>query len=98
MKIQQVDPLETIRSADILFVFPKYFTILIQRDYCGKLLNIFLANIVGNFDENKEHDRIILQHLCYIESILIREKVLTSDFTIIVALAKKHTWFDSFSR
>lgn len=86
--MNQVDPSEAIRSAEITPLIKKNFEVITQRDYGGTLLQFLLANIVGNFDEKKEEDRAFLDFLFKIEEILIRENIIKSDFTVIVAKKK----------
>lgn len=83
------DPSEAIRSNKIVPLATQYFNIEERVDYGGTILHILLQNIVGNFNPSKEEDVAILRLLCYIEEILIKEKVLQSDFAIIVARNNK---------
>lgn len=83
------DPSEAIRSSDIVPLVAKYFDIEERIDYGGTILHMLLQNIVGNFNPSKAEDIAILRLLCYIEEILIKEKVLPSDFAIIVARNNK---------
>jgi len=79
------DPSEAIRSAEIVPLIKKHFNIIEKRDFGGTLLNVLLHNIVGNFNEGNVEDIAFLELLCYFERTLIAEKVLTSDFTFIIA-------------
>lgn len=79
------DPSEAIRSAEIVPLLQRYFHVRERRDYGGTLLNMLLHDIAGNFSEDKEDDAAFLGLLCYFERILLQEKVLPSDFALIVA-------------
>ena len=79
------DPSEAIRSAEILSVLPKYFDVVKRIDFGGTLLHMLLNDIVGNFDEDDEDQLAFVKLLCYFEETLIKENVLSSDFAIIIA-------------
>jgi len=87
--MERIDPSEAIRSAEIIPLVGKHFTILEKVDYGGTLLHTLLHNIVGNFDPQKEEDVTVLKLLYYLEMLLIKEEVLESDFTLVVAARKK---------
>jgi SAM-dependent methyltransferase len=82
------DPSEAIRSAEIVPLVGKYFKIIQRVDFGGTLLHMLLSDIVGNFDPDREEDTAIIKLLCYLERTLIKEGVLPSDFTVIVARSR----------
>ena len=77
--------MEAIRSSEIVPILNNYFQIIERIDYGGTILHLLLQGIIGNFDASKEDDISILKLLAYFEDLLISEKILSSDFTIIVA-------------
>lgn len=83
--MNSLDPSEAIRSSEIVPILNNYFQIIERIDYGGTILHLLLQGIVGNFDASKEDDISILKLLAYFEDLLISEKILSSDFTIIVA-------------
>jgi ubiquinone/menaquinone biosynthesis C-methylase UbiE len=83
--MNNLDPSEAIRSSEIIPVLSQYFNIIERVDYGGTILHLLLYAIVDNFEGSNEKDICILKMLGYIEDLLISEKVLSSDFTIIVA-------------
>jgi SAM-dependent methyltransferase len=83
--MNSIDPSEAIRSAEIIPLLPKYFHPLERVDYGGTILHMLLQDIAGNFDSEKEEDLAILKLLAYFEETLIENKVLPSDFSLIVA-------------
>jgi len=83
------DPSEAIRSADIVPLVERYFNIIEKIDFVGTLLQMLLHDIVGNFNEGNEEDIAILKLLCFIEKTLIKEKVIPSDFAVIIATCRK---------
>ena len=50
---------------------------------------MLLDGIIANYDEEKEYDAAILKLLSYIDSILISEKAMPSDFAVVVAREKE---------
>ena len=83
------DPSEAIRSNEIIPLVRKYFDIEERVDYGGTIMHMLLHAIVSNFNPSKEEDVAILRLLGYMEDILIKEKILPSDFTLIVARNNK---------
>jgi SAM-dependent methyltransferase len=81
----RTDPFEAVRSADIVPLVYRYFDVVAHRDYGGSILHILLHDILHNFDDDAAADREVLQLLCGFEELLIREGVLPSDFTVLVA-------------
>jgi len=79
-----VDPSEAIRSDEIVPLMNKYFIQIERIDYGGTILNPLLENIIKNFHNNSEDSAAILNLLIYIEKILIQEKIITSDFAVMV--------------
>ena len=65
------------------------FHVIQRRDFGGTILHILLQDIVGNFDAGDEEGATILRLLLYVEKLLIRERVIPSDFTLIVAAKHK---------
>lgn len=83
--MNETDPSEAIRSSDIIPLVYKMFNVEERIDFGGTILHMLLDGIIANFNHKKEEDVAILRFLGYVEDILIREKVLKSDFTLIVA-------------
>jgi ubiquinone/menaquinone biosynthesis C-methylase UbiE len=79
------DPSEAIRSDQILAEVTRQFQIIDRVDYGGTILNPLLEHIVHNFDATDNKDVGVIRLLAKFEEILIREGVLTSDFTVIAA-------------
>ena len=79
------DPSEAIRSAEIIPLLSRYFTILEKKDYGGTILHMLLQDIMANFNHDDYKDQAVLKLLIFLENILIREKVIDSDFTFLVA-------------
>jgi 2-polyprenyl-3-methyl-5-hydroxy-6-metoxy-1,4-benzoquinol methylase len=79
------DPSEAIRSSDIIPLVYKMWNVEERIDFGGTISHMLLDGIVANFDPAKEEDIAILRLMQYMEDTLIKEKVLPSDFTLIVA-------------
>ena len=80
----ETDPSEAVRSEEIIDIVTSIFKIIHRQDYGGTILNILLEGIVCNFMETDENAIALLNMLFYIEKCLIQEKILPSDFTLIV--------------
>ncbi len=79
------DPSESIRSAEIIQTLSEYFTIIEKKDYGGTILHMLLQDILANFNHEDFRDIALLKILILLENILIREAVIPSDFAFIVA-------------
>ena len=79
------DPSEAIRSAEILPLLAKTFTIIERKDFGGTLLHMLLQDIAHNFPDDLPDRSAILNLLLYLEALLIRENVIASDFCFVVA-------------
>jgi len=79
------DPSEAIRSEEILKIVSDYFDIVEQIDFGGNILHMLLNGIIANFDEEKEYDVSLLKLLAYIDALLVSEKIMPSDFAVVVA-------------
>ena len=82
----EVDPSESVRSADIMSVFGERFDIVLQRDYGGTLLQFLLAEIVHNF--KGVMGEAVLKQIFLIEDLAIESGELRSDFTFAVLRPK----------
>ncbi|MES3007321.1 MAG: class I SAM-dependent methyltransferase [Pseudomonadota bacterium] len=87
------DPTEAIRSADIIPELEKHFEIIDRKDFGGTFLQLVLEDIVGNFS-NRKSDRKILQALFDAEQALLKTEALSSDFTLIVARHREQSVTD----
>lgn len=73
------EPSEAIRSAEIETVLSQTFEILEEKNMGGTILHMLLADIISNFDESKEEDRLVLSSLCVLEKSLIESGAISSD-------------------
>lgn len=76
-EIADYDPSEAPRSRDIKSLLFSLFPIVETRPMGGTLLRHLITHRAGNFQS--ESDRCILGILQYVERLLIKEKVITSD-------------------
>ena len=79
------DPSEAVRSAEILPLLQKRFSILEKRDFGGTINHMLLQDIIHNFDNGTREGEGMLALLLYLENLLIRERVIDSDFCLVVA-------------
>jgi 2-polyprenyl-3-methyl-5-hydroxy-6-metoxy-1,4-benzoquinol methylase len=83
--MNESDPSESIRSAEIVPLLSRYFEVVEQKGWGGSLLHLLLEEIAGNFDERNEGSLDYLQGLFDLEDRLIAEGVLQDDFATIIA-------------
>jgi SAM-dependent methyltransferase len=82
------DPSESVRSAEIMSQVKLHFDVVDERPYGGALLHLLLSMIAGNFDENDENDRALLEMLVLMERELERSGRVGTDFAAIVCRPK----------
>ncbi len=82
--MNETDPSEAIRSAEIVGLLEKYFEVVEKKNFGGTLLHMLLQDIVGNFDSKNPKDATALNLIIYIEDLLIREKIIQSDFIFMI--------------
>jgi 2-polyprenyl-3-methyl-5-hydroxy-6-metoxy-1,4-benzoquinol methylase len=78
------DPSEAIRSAEIVPLLRKNFRVLEDHPFGGTLLHMLLQDLAGNFSQSDPIGNSIIRYLIYIEKILIKNRILDSDFTYMV--------------
>lgn len=86
--VAAVDPSEAVRSAEILDVVSRFFTIVERKDLGGALLQFLLDGIAINFDDNDPQAGRLLDLLFQIEDTLLDGGDLQSDFVYLVAKPK----------
>jgi len=79
------DPSEAVRSAEILPLLRGWFSIIEKKDFGGTINHMLLQDIIHNFDNGTPEGEGMLALLLYLENLLIREKVIDSDFCFVVA-------------
>lgn len=83
-QVERVDPTESVRSAEILPVFERFFSYDYRAPFGGTLLQFLLSDIAANFDEHSPADCALIDLLVYFEETLIREQVIPSDFVFAI--------------
>ena len=63
------------------------FEIIEKIDFGGTLLQILLEDIAGNFNAESDYDNLLIDMICTIEDILIKNQTIKSDFVFIVCRA-----------
>jgi ubiquinone/menaquinone biosynthesis C-methylase UbiE len=94
--MNQADPSESIRAADILPLLHQQFQIVEQHDYGGAVLHKVLEYIVANFDADRAEDIALLRLLFACEQALIQTGALTSDFSLVAARNRKQSLRHSY--
>jgi SAM-dependent methyltransferase len=79
------DPSEAIRSAEIVPLLKEYFEVIEFRGYGGSLLHLVMSGIARNFVPGDPVATQWVERLCAIEDQLILEGTLAHDFAVIIA-------------
>jgi SAM-dependent methyltransferase len=87
-EIARVDPSESIRSDEIVALLESRFDVVYRADFGGTLLQFLLADIAANFHEDDPKDVALLDLLSLFEEVLVAERVLPSDFALVVLTSR----------
>lgn len=79
------DPSEAVRSDEIIPLCRKYFRTVDVRYTGGSIMQFTLYDIAGNFYEDNEETRDILDMLFKIEEVLVKHDDVPQDYAVIVA-------------
>jgi SAM-dependent methyltransferase len=80
------DPSESVRSADIVPLVRRHFTVIEERRLGGALLHLLLADIGQNFRPEDPDDRAVMQRLFDAEDAAMADGRIGSDFMTITAV------------
>jgi SAM-dependent methyltransferase len=83
-EMDRIDPSEAVLSERIMPLAHQFFEPVVIREYGGTILHLLLDRIIGNFREDTEEDREILFDVFELEALLLKTKVLPSDFAVAV--------------
>jgi SAM-dependent methyltransferase len=83
-EMDRIDPSEAALSDRIMPLAHQVFEPVVIREYGGTILHLLLDRIMGNFREDAEADREILLDVFQLEALLLKTKVLPSDFAVAV--------------
>lgn len=85
-QMNDIDPSESIRSAEITPLVERYFEVVERRDYGGTLLHLVTtAATIRNYSPRREEDVEVLRHMIDFEKRHIAAGDIASDFTLVVA-------------
>ena len=82
-----VSPFESIRSAEIVPLFSKYFDVVATRNLGGTLQHLLYNGIIHNFAAGDAEALGYLNAICGIEDQLIDSGLLPSDFQLLIGRA-----------
>jgi SAM-dependent methyltransferase len=80
-----VDPSEAARSDEIITLLRKHFRTVDVRYTGGSIMQFTLHDIAGNFYEDNEEARDILDMLFKIEEVLVKHDDVPQNYAVIVA-------------
>jgi SAM-dependent methyltransferase len=81
-------PFESIRSAEILPLFRKYFEVVQLRNLGGTIQHLLYNGIIHNFQPNDDEALRCLQAIWEVEDTLIDSRLLPSDFMLLIGRRK----------
>ena len=81
------DPSEAVRSGEIERIVKASFDVFELWNWGGTLNHLVFQNIAGNFDLENAYHRSIVELLIHHKNVLIRERILPSDFKVFLARA-----------
>lgn len=83
--MNEMDPSESIRSAEIMPLVERYFEIVERRDYGGTLLHLVTgAGTMSNYSPEREEDLILLRRMIDFEKRHVEAGDIESDFTLVI--------------
>ncbi len=83
------DPSEAVRSNEILPLAKEHLDVVEIRPWGHSITYPLLIETIHNYDENSEIDNALLRLICLLESMLIKEGMLESDFAFFVARKRR---------
>lgn len=86
---ERIDPSEGVRSAEILPLAKERLDIIEIRPLGSSIIYELFYGMIHNFDENSDLDTTLLRLICLLESTLIREGALESDFACFIAKKRR---------
>ena len=85
-----IDPSEAVRSEDVLRLLPEYFTIEYLRNFNGTVMHPLYPLLDARLTNTNAPDfDSIVRMILSMEDVLIREKVLSSDFVFAICRSKE---------
>jgi SAM-dependent methyltransferase len=85
-----IDPSEAVRSEDVLRLLPEYFTIEYLRNFNGTVMHPLYPLLDARLTNTDAPDfDSIVRMILSMEDVLIREKVLSSDFVFVICRGKE---------
>jgi len=84
-QMKEADPSEAVRSAEIIPLMRKHFNVIAQVNYGGTIMFPLMSMIAGNFEDDKFVNSAIITIIGSLERLLIRSRLIPSDFAVLVA-------------
>ena len=85
-----IDPSEAVRSEDVLRLLPEYFTIEYLRNFHGTVMHPLYPLLDARLTNTNAPDfDSIVRMILLMEDVLIRQKVLSSDFVFVICRSKE---------
>jgi SAM-dependent methyltransferase len=90
-EVVAVSPFESIRSADIVPLFDKYFDIVALRKLGGTIQHLLYNGIIHNFGLDDAEAIANLRTVMTVEEALVDDDLLPSDFMLLIGRRKERT-------
>jgi SAM-dependent methyltransferase len=78
-----VCPSEAIRSDEIVPAFYRHFHVVHHNELGGTIQHLLYSGIIHNFPDDAEEIDILIDSVDAIETLMIKNRVLTSDFVLL---------------
>lgn len=88
-EVVAASPFESIRSAEIVPLFEKYFDVVHVRNLGGTIQHLLYNGIVHNFQPTRPGAFEYANAICQVENALVDSGMLPSDFMLLVGRRKK---------
>lgn len=83
------DPSESVRSSDIIWVFNNYFKTEYEIKVGGTILHLLYPQLNHSlFSSDNLETKTLLNTIIYIEDLLIKNKIIPSDFMFVIGRNK----------
>ena len=87
--VEAESPFESIRSAEIVSLFQKYFDVVAIRKLGGTIQQLLYNGIAHNFRLDDEEAVQQVKSLCALENLLVDRDIIPSDFMLLIGRRRK---------
>jgi hypothetical protein len=88
-EVVAASPFESIRSAEIVPLFRKYFDVVMFKNLGGTIQHLLYNGIAHNFRPDRADSADIIQAVYKVEDAMIDHGMLPSDFMLLVGRRRR---------